>query len=351
MTNWFLLLLALFLPPQWWTATVTGHILDREGKPLVEATVQHTNVGTLEQRVNGGTVTTSWEFYQNLGTNQANQTLCEEAVQSFAKGVEVAEKLLPNAADPAKARESISDMLIAAGDCYTQRGKVEEAVAFYEKAAAVALQPAKAHYRACNTLTNWNKFEAAIEECNQAIANDPTQWEFYQMLGVDYYTLGRAQESLKAFEQGVALARKAMQATPDSGKAKTGLGEMLSWEGSLLEQMNRPDDAIRALSQATEVSAYPQMEYLHLCRTYYNLKRIQDAVSACDKAIALDPTLSETYYVKASILFDQGHEEHGKYVAPPGISELLHKYLQVTPYGPDAGAVWSMLEKLHLEGR
>ena len=83
-----------------------------------------------------------WEFYQNLGTIQANQTHYQEAAQSFAKGVEVAEKLLPNAADPVQAETNIGDLLLAEGDCYNRLGKVEEAVALYDKAAGMSPHPA-----------------------------------------------------------------------------------------------------------------------------------------------------------------------------------------------------------------
>jgi tetratricopeptide (TPR) repeat protein len=480
-----LILLALFLPPQRWTATISGHILDREGKPLAGATVQYTNVGILEGSANEGTVTTRviegtgrvykiktdkkgnftllgvdygvyqieittpdgekvytgkklvgdntdanvsntlnvdlstvegsraqagagtnlttdkktkeqvalirqensnaakinrliiefhgamesknwtdatrvlqelialdanrWEFYQNMGTIQANQTHYQEAAQSFAKGVEVAEKLLPTAADPAQARSSLGDLLISEGDCYNRMSKLEDAVALYDKAAAIAPQPATAHYRACNALTNNGKTEAAIEKCNQAIADDPTQWEFYQVLGGAYNTAGKPQEALTSYEKGVAAAKKLIETNPDSGRAKTGLGQMLNSEGNLLVQMKRFDDAINVFSQATGVSAYPAMPYFNLCATYYNLKRGQDAVPACEKAIALDPTMSDAYYIKASILFGQGHAENGKYVAPPGTNELLNKYLEYAPFGQHSGAVRSMIDKLNEE--
>jgi len=35
-----------------------------------------------------------WEFYQNLGTLQSNQMHYQEAAQSYARGVEVAQKRL-----------------------------------------------------------------------------------------------------------------------------------------------------------------------------------------------------------------------------------------------------------------
>ncbi|MGZ4873501.1 MAG: tetratricopeptide repeat protein, partial [Candidatus Angelobacter sp.] len=88
------------------------------------------------------------------------------------------------------------------------------------------------------------------------------------------------------------------------------------------------------------------MPYFNLCATYYNLKRSQEAVAACDHAIASDPTLADAYYIKASILFGQGQLEHGKYVVPPGTTEALNKYLEYAPFGDHARTVRDMIDQL-----
>jgi tetratricopeptide (TPR) repeat protein len=290
-----------------------------------------------------------WEFYQNLGTLQANQTHYEEAAQSFAKGVEVAQRTLANPADSDRALTNIGDLLLAEADCYDRLEKVDEAVALYDKAAAVYPQPFMARYRACNALTNNGKTEAAIERCNQAIADDPTQWGPYQVLGGVFINANKPQDALQAYEKGVATAQKMLEERPDSGQAKAGLGQMLNSEGNLLVQLKKTDEAIAAFTQAVEVAAYPAMPYFNLCAIYYNLKRGQDALAACDRAIASDPTMSDAYYIKASILFGQGQGEHGRYVVPPGTSESLNKYLEFAPLGQHAIAVRAMIEKLNEE--
>jgi tetratricopeptide (TPR) repeat protein len=290
-----------------------------------------------------------WEFYQNLGTIQANQQHYEEAIQNFAKGVEVAEKLLPSAADPIQAKASISDLYLSEGDCYNRLGKLDEAVALYEKAAGVNPHPAIAHFRECNALTNNNKIEAAIEKCNQSIAEDPTQWEPYQVLGGALNTANKPKDALEAYERGVAAAKKTLAEKPDSPQAKTGLGQMLNAEGNLLAQQKKYDEAIGIFSQAAEVAAYPAMPYFNMCAIYYNLKRATDAVAACERAITSDPTLSDAYYIKATVLFGQGHVEDKKYVVPPGTSESLNKYLQYAPFGQHASAVRDMIDKLNEE--
>jgi tetratricopeptide (TPR) repeat protein len=290
-----------------------------------------------------------WEFYQNLGTIQANQSHYEEAIQSFAKGTEVEEKLLPTAADPIQTRANIGDLLLAEGDCYNRLGKFDEAVAMYDKAAGMSLHPGMAHYRACNALTNNGKAEAAIEKCNQAIKDDPTQWEPYQVLGGALNTANKHKEALEAYKNGVEAAKKTLAVKPDSGHAKSGLGQMLNSEGNLLVQLKKYDEAIGVFNQAAEVAAYPAMPYFNVCATYYNMKRATEALAACEHAIASDPALSDAYYIKGAILFGQGHAENGRYAVPPGTNESLNKYLEYSPFGQHATAVRNMLDKLNEE--
>ncbi|MGZ7107203.1 MAG: tetratricopeptide repeat protein [Candidatus Angelobacter sp.] len=286
-----------------------------------------------------------WEFYQNLGTLQANQMQYQEAAQSFARGVEVAQKTLANPADSDRALTSIGDLLLAEADCYDRMEKVDEAVALYEKAAAVYPHPFMARYRACNVLTNNGKTDAAIDKCNQAIADDPTQWGPYQVLGGVFAAANKPKDALEAYAKGVAAAQKMLEGQPDP-RTKVGLGQMLNSEGHLLVQLKKYDEAIGVFAQAAESAAYPAMPYFNLCATYYNLKRSQEAVAACDHAIASDPTLADAYYIKASILFGQGQLEHGKYVVPPGTTEALNKYLEYAPFGDHARTVRDMIDQL-----
>jgi tetratricopeptide (TPR) repeat protein len=291
-----------------------------------------------------------WEFYQNLGTLQSNQMQYAEAVQSYAKGVEVAQKTLANPADSDRALTSIGDLLLAEADCYDRMEKVDEAVVLYEKAAATYPHPFMAKYRACNALTNAGKYEAAIEKCNLAIAEDPAQWGPYQVLGGIYSVLDKPKDALESYQKGAIAAQKMLERQPDS-RTKVGLGQMLNAAGHLLVQLKKYDDAIEIFSQAAESAAYPAMPYFNLCATYYNLKRSQEAVTACDHAIASDPTLADAYYIKGSILFGQGQAERGKYVVPPGTTEALNKYLEYAPYGDHATTVRDMINQLSKDMR
>jgi tetratricopeptide (TPR) repeat protein len=206
-----------------------------------------------------------------------------------------------------------------------------------------------ARYRACNALTNSGNYDAAIEKCNQASAEDPTQWGPYQVLGGVYTAANKPKDALEAYQKGILAAQKMLETQPDSGRTKIALGQMLNSEGNLLVQLKKYDEALGVFAQATESAAYPAMPYFNLCATYYNLKRCEDAVAACDRAITSDPTLADAYYIKASILFGQGQLEHGKYTVPPGTTEALNKYLEYAPSGEHAWSVREMIDQLSKE--
>jgi tetratricopeptide (TPR) repeat protein len=288
-----------------------------------------------------------WEFYQNLGTLQANQMHYQDAAESLARGAEVAQKTLANPSDTDRALTTIGDLLLAEADCYQRLEKVDEAVALYDKAAAVYPHPFMAHYRACNALNNSSKTDAAIEKCNQSIADDPTQWEPHQLLGGIFSAANKPKDALESYEKGVAVAQKMLEQHPDSGRARVGLGQMLNSEGHLLVQLKKYDEAIGVFTRAAESAAYPATPDFNLCATFYNLKRSEEAVAACDHAISSDPTMADAYYIKASILFGQGQLEHGKYVVPPGTTEALNKYLENAPFGEHAGTVKEMINQLN----
>jgi tetratricopeptide (TPR) repeat protein len=113
--------------------------------------------------------------------------------------------------------------------------------------------------------------------------------------------------------------------------------------------MRRFDDAIASFREAAQLAAYPALPYFNLCATYYNTNRMDDALTACDKAISSDPGMAEAYYIKGAALFGKGQREEGKYVAPPETRDVLNKYLGLSPFGAHADAARGLLEKLDEE--
>jgi tetratricopeptide (TPR) repeat protein len=288
-----------------------------------------------------------WEFYQNMGTIQANREQYQDAIASYQKAIELLSKALANTPDSAKLKTDVSGMMVSEGDALNRLNKLDDATALYQKAAELAPQPAMAYFHACNAQSNRGTPAAAIDLCNKAIAADPSHWEFYQVLAGAQNTSGKAQDSLATYQKGEQVARDELASKPDSAITKNGLGQMLSAEGNIYAQQNKYDQAIAAFTESAKASAYAALPYFNLCAVYYDAKRLEEAVTACDQAIASDPTMSEAYYLKAISLFGKGTLVARKYAPPEEARVALNKYLELSPFGEHAQLVREMIDKLN----
>lgn len=285
-----------------------------------------------------------WEFYQNLGTVQTNQSDYEGAAQSYERAIELAQSGITSGRQPDKS--DISLMMIYAGDANARIGNLDKAIGFYTKAAEISSDPATAYFNVCRAYRTTGNVQAGIEACNKAIATDPNHWEFYQMLGSLQQNSGDDELAIESYDKGIRTAEKSVAADVNSSPAKVGMGQMLSAEGNLYAHMRKFDQAIEVFKRGIEFAAYPPREYFNLCVGYYNTNRIEEAIEACDKAIAGDPRFADAYFVKASALYGRSKAEHGRLSVPPGTQEALSKYLELDPQGLHAAEVREMLAKI-----
>ena len=103
--------------------------------------------------------------------------------------------------------------------------------------------------------------------------------------------------------------------------------------------------AVSAPALADSIAA--AVPYFNACATFYNTGKMEEAIAACDKAIAIDPNKADAYFIKGSALFGNGKVgSGGKYAVPPGTVETLNKYLELAPDGGHAGDVHAMLDSL-----
>ena len=102
--------------------------------------------------------------------------------------------------------------------------------------------------------------------------------------------------------------------------------------------------ATNALAQANGTAT----SYFNSCATAYNAGKTDEALAACDRAIALDPSKADAYFIKGSALYGNGKiGADGKYQVPPGTIEALKKYLELAPDGGHAPDVHAMLDALN----
>lgn len=143
-----------------------------------------------------------WEFYQALGNSQLNLNQYDEAVQTFEKGVQVAEAnttVDPKnpLSDPVKKKAGEAQMLTNEGTAYLKLKKNPEAIAAFNKAASLDPNPGTAYFNLCATQYNNNNMEAAAVACDKAIQADPNKADAYFIKGSALYGNGKMDSNNK----------------------------------------------------------------------------------------------------------------------------------------------------------
>lgn len=190
---------------------------------------------------------------------------------------------------------------------------------------------------------NWQEAEAIYK---QLVAADPDNLDYRQKLVGAQLMAGHYADTLASADQAIAYARKAIggMTPPNAEKAKVALGSLITNRGNALLKQHKDDDAVKAFEEAAALDPNPGTAYFNICATMYNAAKMQQALAACDKAIATDGTKADAYFIKGSVLFGDSKIVNGKMVPPDGAVQALQKYLQLAPSGSQAADVRDMLK-------
>jgi len=196
--------------------------------------------------------------------------------------------------------------------------------------------------------TNAKDWKQVEELCQQLVALEPANWSFLGGLANAQLQQGKYDDAAKAYDKAVTLAlaeKSDTPLTPEKTKARNAaIGKMLTSQGNAYLKLKKIDDAVRSYNRAADLDPNPGLAYFNLCATLYNTGDVDGALSACDKAIAADPTRADAYFIKGSLLVAGAKtSEDGRVVPLPGTVETLQKYLALAPDGPHAKDVKDML--------
>jgi tetratricopeptide (TPR) repeat protein len=196
---------------------------------------------------------------------------------------------------------------------------------------------------------NWRD---AIAPLQQLTGMDPDDWQYFSGLGDAQYHLGQYQEAIGSYEIALLLAGdpgtvNTSDGWMDATKKKTRIGRLLNNEGNVYSALHKTKEALAAYNKSAAIDPEPKLAYFNLCVAEYNLKNVEGAVAACDKAIAVDPGKAEIYFFKGSLLlYGNRPEAKERVTVPAGAAEALKKYLELAPEGEHATEVRQMLEYL-----
>jgi tetratricopeptide (TPR) repeat protein len=114
--------------------------------------------------------------------------------------------------------------------------------------------------------------------------------EAFTFLGWTYSMLDRYDEAIAACHEAIGL-------DPEFGNPYNDIG-------AYLIELDRFEEALSWLEQATEAARYdtPHFAHMNLGRAYESLRRFATALAHYDKALALAPFYRPAYYAKYGLL-------------------------------------------------
>jgi tetratricopeptide (TPR) repeat protein len=137
----------------------------------------------LKQLIAAAPDTSRWDFYMALGEAQSKSNKLAEAVQTYDKGVQVAQSLISGSSpadskipslNPAAAKQGAGRMLTAQGNDYLKLQKPDEAIASLKKATEIDPSSALYSYNLCGVEFNAQKFDDAKAACNKYLQLEPS---------------------------------------------------------------------------------------------------------------------------------------------------------------------------------
>ncbi len=239
-------------------------------------------------------------------------------------------------AEPPRATPS-QDGLLAVNSAL-QAGEADRALSLLKSLPAPAAGSAEAHNLRCRVLFTLEQFEAAKDECEQAVALDPQNSAYHLWFGrtlgevadranfINAY--GLAKRARSEFEQAVQLSPRDAEALADLGEfyssAPGVVGGGMDKAANVASQLDRVDparahelraaiarenkdmaSAERELKQAVAASAHPAFQWMRLASFYRKAKRyaeMENAVQSGWAAAQRDSHAGVALFNGASVL-------------------------------------------------
>jgi tetratricopeptide (TPR) repeat protein len=164
--------------------------------------------------------------HNNLGNVLLQKGKVDEAIAHYQRALEIKP-------DYAEAHNNLGNALL-------QKGSVDEAIAHYQRALQIKPDYAEAHYNLGEALLKKGSVDEAIAHYQKALQIKPDYAEACYNLGNALFQKGKVDEAIAHFQ-------KALQIKPDYAKAHNNLGNALLQKGSM-------DEAIAHFQRALQIT-------------------------------------------------------------------------------------------------
>lgn len=353
------LLAALCVAPvfaQVGTGTVKGTCKDRDGKPIVGATVLWVS-GETGRRYELKTNSKGEYFSLGIGSGKYTVTLSQNGQELFHYNGVLVTLDNENAIDFDLQKEQAK---AAAGAGLTP----EQLKARQEQQEKVAkenmtVKTLNEKMAAAKQAADAGDYDTAVSTLKQATEMDPSRDLLWAKLGeYEATSAGKQTDSaektkrydtaISAYEKAVDIKQKALDAAPQ--KSPDGAKILAMYYNNLGQAAGKDgktDDALKAYTQAAQLDpAGAGQYYFNIGAIMTNAGKVDEAIAAFDKAIAADPNRADAYYWKGVNLIGKATLKGDKMIAPDGTAEAFQKYLELAPNGTFADPAKQMLASI-----
>jgi tetratricopeptide (TPR) repeat protein len=184
------------------------------------------------------------------------------------------------------------------------------------------------------------QYEQAVEEFKAAAEMDPRQYVIFASMAEAYKGLRKFDDAIQSYTKALtALAEKPDQQVEASYHMNLALIYALA---------GKMENASAETKQAAELNpATGSKAYYNLGATLVNSGKTEEAISAFQKAIEIDPNNADAHYQLGISLMGKAQiTPEGKTIPAPGTVEAFQKYLDLQPNGPYAATAKNMIEML-----
>ena len=202
----------------------------------------------------------SWMGHNNIAISLLNAGRVEEAIAHYNKAFE----LNPTYGE---AHYNLANSLV-------RLGRLDEAVAHYEKALEINPNNVPAHYNLAAIFRQNGRTDAAIDQYQRVLEIDPKHAGAHNNLGALLARAGRQEEAMAHY-------RKALELNPNNAEANYNLG-------NALVQAGRLDEAIASYNKALELNPNNAAVHHKLSDLLRRLGRTDEADAHSQEALEIE---------------------------------------------------------------
>lgn len=336
------------------TGSISGTIMDMNGKPWVDVTIRSVS----DQGAKQETKTDSSGKFSFRNVRSGIYDIFVVFPPPNDKQAPFQTKCRVQSGEDAKVDLNFKDIIAKQGaEAQEQVKKQEEAKAKFEGL--------KAHFNAGNALLEQEKTaradlqkatpdqrdaakqkltdlsDQAVKEYQAAQQSagekDPNLHLIWAKLGEAYDTAGRNEDAAQAYQQAIT-------AKPDQPGYYNNLGNVLARAGKI-------DEAKAAYTKSAELDPpNAATAWRNFGISLYNANRLGDAVEPLQKSAELDPKNAQTWYLLgASLVYKMTIKKVGDKQVPefaPGTIEAYQKAIELDPNGTFGAQAKAGLEQL-----